>query len=148
MKFLFHTNYCPPLLTRTLQAKLASLWHGLYTRTDAHSQLVLIRCNFNVTPVTFVVRSGDGEKRRKRERSCGLVPRSWKGELVQEPHHSDSRLVLRGTRADGARLTLMCDSTQSSRWISAPSTKWPLNFVFAAWAFTSDSIFFKNLLFF
>lgn len=78
-----------------------------------------------MTPVTFVVRSGDGEG-EKRERSCGLVPLCWKGELVQGPHHTDSRLVLRGARADGARLTLMCDSTQSSRWKSASSTKWPL----------------------
>lgn len=79
-------------------------------------------------------------KWKKRERSCGLVPVCWKGELVQEPHHTDSRLVLRGTRADGARLTLMCDSTQSSRWISAPSTKWPLNSEFAACAFTSYNV--------
>ncbi len=89
--------------------------------------------------MTFVVCSGDAEE-EKRERSCGLEPLCWEGELVQEPHLTDSRLVLRGTRADGARLTLMCDSTQSSRWISAPSTKWPLNSEFAACAFTSYSI--------
>ena len=108
-------------------------------RTYANGQVVLTRRAFKVTPVTFVVWSGDGEE-EKRERSWGLVPLCWKGELVQEPHHTDSRLVLRGARADGARLTLMCDSTQSSRWISAPSTKWPLNSEFAACAFMSYSI--------
>lgn len=119
-------------LTRIQETELAHTVH-------ANGQLVLARLGCKVTPVTFVVQSGDGEE-GKRERSCGLVPVCWKGELVQEPHHTDSRLVLRGTRADGARLTLMCDSTQSSRWISAPSTKWPLNSEFAACAFASYSI--------
>lgn len=106
---------------------------------DQNSQLVLIKWDFKVTLVTFVVWSGEGEE-EKRERSRGLVPLCWKGELVQEPHHTDSRLVLRGARADGARLTLMCDSTQSSRWISTPFTKWPLNSEFAACASVSYGI--------
>lgn len=98
-----------------------------------------VQMRFQSDPATFLVQSGDGEE-EERERSCGLVPLCWKGELVQEPHHTDSRLVLRGARADGARLTLMCDSTLSSRWISTPSTKWPLNSECEVCAFTSYSI--------
>lgn len=69
-----------------------------------------------LTPLTFRSRSGEGEE-RKCERFGGLSPPCWKGAPVQDPHHTDSRLVLGGARADGARLTLMCDSAQSSLWI-------------------------------
>lgn len=70
----------------------------------------------SLTSLTFTWRSGEGEE-RNGERFGGLAPLCWEGAPVQDPHHTDSRLELGGARADGARLTLMCDSTQSSLWI-------------------------------
>lgn len=96
---------------------------------QANTALIAAECTkASLTSFAFTLRAGEGGA-EKCERFGGLAPVCWNGEPVQDPHHTDSRLVLGGARADGARLTLMCDSTQSSRWIyqlpppNGPSTR-------------------------